>query len=179
MSISSNDSDLKKPGAYLKTVADEVSKLASITSAAVLHGKFKIDDLGRIKFKTPSAFVSMVLAKPQIQHSGQIRLDCEFAIMLVTRTADTRQDPSEICLECLNLVHRNVFGFKGVSQPNDFTYLPILTSDERSKGHALTALTWKQDMTVIDPAPRKHEVDQIVRTDGTVLYDRENTGENK
>jgi len=177
MTQGATDTDLAKLGAYLQAVADAVDGLRSIRSAEVLHGKFKIADLNKIKFAAPAAFVSVVLAKPQIQHAGQIRLECEFAIMLVTKTADHRQEPFALSLECLNLVHRNVFGFTGISQPAGFDILPILTGDERGKGHALTALTWKQTLKVIDTPRPARELDQVAHKDGTVIYDRQASGD--
>lgn len=163
---------------FLRTVAEEVKRLPGIKMAEVLHGKFKIADLDKISFNSPAAFVSVVLADPQIQHAGQIRLYCQFAVMLVTKTADRRQDPFALCVECLNLIHRNRFGFKGTSDPGSFNILPVVTSDERTKAQALTALTWKQDMSVIDPGRRSREVDQVVHADGTIIYDRQVSGGN-
>lgn len=173
-----NEQSGHEPGklsAYLTAVANEIEKLPGITSAEVLHGKFKIADLDRISFRAPAAFVSVVLADPQIQHAGQVRLACQFAIMLVTKTGNVRQDPFALSLACLSLIHRNVFGFKKISQPGSFNILPVLTGDERTKGQALTALTWKQDITVIDPEPGTRDVDQVVHADGTIIYDRQNS----
>lgn len=114
------------------------------------HGRFQIEDIDKISYKTPAAFVSIPSFSPkEIRPNSQIRLAVQVAIMMVTSSRDTRApSPSELGMQIMTLIHGNAFGLSHISHPRDMTGMPAIEGASRGKKQALTAFTWFQDMTV-------------------------------
>lgn len=175
---------LKPPSltSLLSEITRHVAELPGMASAEELHGKFRIEDLDRISFRTPAAFVSAVMSDLTPQHAGALRLNCQFAVMLVTRVIDRRvssqeRGPHDLAIDVVRLVHRNTFGHSKTGQPEKFQIIPILTSAERTRAHALTAVTWKQEMTVLEGPMRARDVHRVENPRGEAIYERPDTSQ--
>lgn len=136
------------PATMADAVVKELEDLRLFKDVKYKHGKFRIDDLDKISFRTPAAFFSFPSGDPEINHNGDIRLKCECAIMIVSKTSDRNSDPWELAVSAMTLVHRNTWGMKNTGQPSGFNIIPVISGAETKKNQALTALTWSQSMDV-------------------------------
>jgi hypothetical protein len=164
------DYPMPTPTPFLKAVETRLKEGRLFATTEILHGKFRIEDLDEISFRTPSAFVSMATAQPQILHAGQIRLKCHLAVMLVTKQGSQREDSWELASQIITRVHRQTFGFKNVGQPQGFNIIPVLSSAERRKNQSLTAVTWYQEMTVADGPDRSRSPDEVLDKRGDPVW---------
>lgn len=161
------------PSLVLEAIRTELkAKHQVFRETRILHGKFRIEDLDRISFRTPATFVSIAAGEPEIGHNGQIRMTCQFAIMLVTSTGG-REDPWALATDVLGLIHRNMFGFRDIGQPLNPRIIPILSSSERSKNQALTAVTWDQAMTISKGPDRSRDLDEVLGNHDEVVWQHE------
>lgn len=161
------------PTTFLEALETALKECRLFTSVEVLHGKFRIEDLDKMSFRTPAAFVSIAYGKPEIEHDGSMRLEFQAAVMIVNKTGSHREDPWQTATEVVRLVHRNTFGFKHLRQPTGFDVIPVLTSQERNKNQSLTAVTWRQNMRLADPPDRSRTLEEVVSTKGHTVYKRE------
>ncbi|WP_068317522.1 hypothetical protein [Polycladidibacter hongkongensis] len=139
------------PDTLLDNICKQIEAMNIFADVEVLHGKFRIEDLDTRSFRSPSAFVTMSSATPRIQHAGQVRLMCALAVMIVAKTTDRHISAWQAATKTLELCHRNMWELTQISQPTEFQIIPVVSSSERQKNQTLTALTWKQNLTLSEP----------------------------
>ncbi|MBL4785265.1 MAG: hypothetical protein JKY49_07540 [Cohaesibacteraceae bacterium] len=166
----SDDLTPASPDALLDEIEKQLETTGLFKSVDQLFGKFRVEDLDRISFKTPAVFVSIASGKPSIQHNGQLMLECQLAIMLVTSTKDRTGSPWDLSLACTKLVHRNAFKLANNRHPQNLNVIPVISSTDRRKNNQLTAITWSQTMRIHEVDRPVEEIPIVETQDGTVLY---------
>lgn len=120
----------------------------------ILHGKFRLENLDTKSFATPAAFISISSGEPQKSHAGEIKLMCEIAIMLVTKTTEKKTTAWSLSTDCLKLIHNNMWGLKHINQPSGERVIPVISAAETRKKQALTAITWLQRIKIAEGVGR-------------------------
>lgn len=141
---------LPTPDDLLNAIKTELETTDLYRSVDILHGKFRIEDLDKKSFSTPAAFISITSGEPQKSHAGEIKLVCEVAIMLVTKTTEKKSTAWSLSVNCLELIHNNMWGLKNINLPSGERIIPVITAAETRKKQALTAITWLQRIKIAE-----------------------------